>query len=271
MIVEMALRLAGALLLISAVAGAVFANGPEVGRVGNTVFPIASTDVRLIDLRVEADLKPDTFSTRLETDGCRVRCRYVLRNLTAEALTCEMGFVTWPDVGNFTAEQDGAPLPVAHLAATKVEWLRRLGIVIDSVLVYPLHIEPRGEIELVCTYDVGWTGGSTERSLAHHFQYIARPAALWAGTVEQAVFVFHLASWAPVFRGHAGTLPPPTGRKIEPEGYTWEGDALVWRYEDWEPDVDFYLSAYFDFTEERTARPGASSGAGAGPPSTDAW
>ena len=72
-----------------------------------------------------------------------------------------------------------------------------------------------------------------------HLTYHARPAALWAGRVEQAEIFFELDPIAALVLECGPQLGNCFSFSIAPPGYKWNTSGFGWSYRDWEPDSDF--------------------------------
>jgi hypothetical protein len=149
---------------------------------------------------------------------------------------------------NFRVEMNGRELPFRFEGLEKGRWAEIEMSPPDSLPVWEVTI-PRGEtVSLHMTYDVLWSGGADGSHLHREFSYRARPAALWAGVVEEAEvsFLFDELT-ARLLRCLPGSDGGCFRWKIEPEGYEWVPGGVRWHMAQWEPSRDFGIS--FDWYE----------------------
>jgi hypothetical protein len=104
-------------------------------------------------------------------------------------------------------------------------------------------IAPRDTVDLHVSYQVSLPTNADGGWETMGFAYMTRPAALWAGTVGQADFVFELMDDAWLLSCKSRYEPPYADIEIEPKGYTVDGNQVIWHYEDWEPDKDISFIA----------------------------
>lgn len=222
------------------------ANGPEIGRDAGTVFPLATDRIQLVS---------ELVMVRLPAEGGagRAECLYVLRNLTDERQSFEMAFLTgsshrqddpdnraYPDL-DLHVSRDRRELAVSMAALDRARWEPLIENPPDSIPVWSVAIEPRAEAALWINYGVGWSGGGDGRSRQRAFTYYAKPAAFWAGRIEQATIAFTLGDLAAKALSCLPDSATCLRRTIEPAGYRWTAGGLRWDLNDWEPAEDFRL------------------------------
>lgn len=233
-----------ALVLVTQAPGA-RANGPEIGRDAGTVFPLATDKIQLVSELVTLKL-PDGGAGRAE-------CNYVLRNLTDELQSFEMAFLTgssyrqdgpddraYPDL-DLHVSRERRELAVSMAALDRARWEPLIANPPDSIPVWNVVIEPRAEASLWISYGIGWSGGGEGRSRHRAFTYYAKPAAFWAGRIEQATIAFALGDLTAKVLSCLPDSATCVQRTIEPAGYRWTGGGLRWDLKDWEPAEDFRL------------------------------
>jgi hypothetical protein len=222
------------------------ANGAEVGRDAGMVFPVASDSVQLVAEYVNVQL-PTGWGEK-----GRVFCDYRLRNLASSRRDFEMAFVTNPPLSpepaayrgiyadaGFQVLLDGSPLEVRYAPVARGRWSDFVEGAPDSLPVWRVRLAPRATARLRMEYDVTWSGGADGGHSSTELTYHARPAALWAGRIEEAEIHFEMDPVAALVLECGPQLGECFGFSISPAGYTWYRDGFGWRFEDWEPETDF--------------------------------
>lgn len=240
-------RMLGSIILVLAtrVPGA-SANGPNIGRDAGTVFPLTTDRIQLVS---------EFVTVRLSAEGGAgsAECLYVLRNLTDEKQSFEMAFLTGSSYRQDDPENRASPaldlhvshgrreLVVSMAALDRARWEPLIANPPDSIPVWKVVIEPRADAALWISYGIGWSGGGEGRSHHQAFTYYAKPAASWAGRIEQATIVFALNSLTAKALACLPDSATCVQRTIEPAGYRWTDAGLRWDLNDWEPAEDFRL------------------------------
>jgi hypothetical protein len=240
-----------ALLAVIALTSPVSANGPEVIATGASLVPVQSSAVQLVREIVHVTL-PGSW----DQGGGNVDCRYWLRNETPTPATIQMAFVTgekrptFPDVvetfrdSRFSVRMAGQDVPVTMKAILTEDWSSVMDAPPDSLPVWEITIAANETAFVVIKYDVWWSGriaDSGDRDVPF-FRYNARPAALWAGPIEECDIVFSIDGInTGLLRclledGHCAKAV------IDPPGYDWRFDGIHWHFQHWEPDRDFDIS-----------------------------
>ena len=237
----------GAFLALLSPGHPAWANGPEIGRDAGAVFPLESPAVQLVYEDVTA-----TLSQGYEPGF--VVCIYGLRNLTDQAVSFEMSFVTnipgrWPGVvadqyrrAKFTAKFKGADLAVGIAPADSTKWTPFFGMPVDSLPVWTIDLGPREEATLRVSYLAEWSGGADGDSWGRYFEYLATAASLWAGPIEHARVTFVLGDLFVAALREMGEGSDRFKVQIEPADGKWSWNGVVWERANWEPDEDFRIS-----------------------------
>jgi hypothetical protein len=240
-----------AVALLGLAEGPGLANGPNVGRDAGMVFPVHNPVVQLVSERVVIQLPWNDGS-----DGS-ASCRYVLRNLSDAPQTFEMAFVTNPPFAadnptayrshysdaEFTVRQNGRDLMASYEPVDISAWATLVRGLPDSLPVWRVSIPPDTSTTLEMDYRIEWSGGADGSSISQYFRYQARPAALWAGTIDNAEVVFEVDVATMRLIDKHRDVDGCFELEVSPTGAIWEGNRLSWRFRDWEPseDPEFYL------------------------------
>lgn len=216
-------------------------NGPEVGFNAGGIFPLASTEVRLVEEFVTVPI-----------EGGAARCQYTLRNLGEAPVTITMGFVTnapWPRPGNpygaqyrashFEVFRDGKPIPVRLEALAKDTWTSFMAVPPDSLPVWSVDFGAREKVWLVIKYEVLPSGGCDGSLCSLDMTYYAAAARLWAGEVGYASIQFTFGRVAAILRQGIPDCSPYFRMDVSPPIHRETPGGITWEYRDWEPDTDF--------------------------------
>jgi hypothetical protein len=225
-------RLAGVitLLLLLLLALPAYADDGALGREGDTVYPLSESDVRMA--AEEVHLKVGVERTQVD-----VTFTFVNDGPAREIL---MGFPVGtpegehqgdPELHDFSAWVDGRRMAVKQEPQTA-----KGPAVVNSLgdaLRYPAWITwsvpfAAGQTRTVRnTYwgaNTHWSNGEVAAG------YILRTGATWKGAIGSAVITAELD----------GILPGQLFG-ISPTTFRWEGEKLVWRFQDLEPNQDIRL------------------------------
>jgi hypothetical protein len=243
-------------LAIGLLAANAFANGPNVGRDAGMVFPLRNDIVQLVFERVV--IKLASYASPYGRLGEAV-CTYELRNLSDTPQTFEMAFFTNRPfaatdrseyrrhymTAGFAVTQGALPLEVAYEPVDVSGWSPLYEGLPDSLPVWQVTIGPDTSTVLNMEYKIEWSGGADGESNGRYFRYHARPAALWAGTIDSAEIAFEIDDeTVQKIADHSGS-DPCFEEIVTPAGATWDGNQIVWRFADWEPEDDLYLEYRF--------------------------
>lgn len=248
--------MAACVLAVSLLAAKAIANGPNVGRDAGMVFPVRNDVVQLVSERVVIKLAP--YASPYARLGEAV-CTYELRNLSDTPQTFEMAFFTNRPfaatdrseyrrhymTAGFSVTEGARSLAVAYEPVDVSGWSPLYEGLPDSLPVWQVTIGPDTSTVLNMEYSVEWSGGADGESNSRYFQYHARPAALWAGTIDSAEIAFEIDDeTVRTIADHRGS-DPCFEEIVTPEGGNWDGNRIVWRFGDWEPENDLYLGYRF--------------------------
>jgi hypothetical protein len=229
------------IVLALGLSGAASANGPEIGFSAGGIFPLASTQVRLVEEFVTVPI-----------EGGAVHCQYTLKNLDEAPASVTMGFVTnapWPRPDNpygaqyraahFEVIRDGRSLPVRLEALDKDTWTSFMTVPPDSLPVWTLDFAPREKVRLSIRYDVLPSGGCDGSHCSLDMTYYAATARLWAGEVGYARIQFTFGRVAAILRQGIPDCSPYFRLEASPPFHRETPGGIAWEYRDWEPDTDF--------------------------------
>ena len=209
---------------------------PDTG--GNQIVPLSSHEIQLFRETVSVDLG--------NNDGW-VKCRYVLRNLSAEPVAFSIAFVRSDEMTekrgrNFRAWVEDRRADIRWMHADLDRWQAYAGGELDSLPVWELAIDAEDSVTVRCEYPVRfrhlWPGGAFS---LQYFSYHTKAAALWAGVIESAEFEIDLGDNWRYFFCNDPRQPPYITAEITPTGYHWNGRSLLWRFENWEPSEDIRI------------------------------
>jgi len=245
------------LLVSSAVA---FANGPEVGYDAGSVVPIHSRNIQLVSEDVTITIGGDV--------PARAVCQYMLKNLTPQPQTIQMGFLLGTQfsydaqgyanhyrAAGVRVERRGDTLtagdiPVRMEEIDSIRWKDLVPSPSDSLPVWEVKFGPSEVVNLTISYATSWSGWcNEERHCRFGITYYARPASLWAGSVENARITFRFDRFVTMLM--ACNPDPASCFQVSaaPVGFTRFPGGFVWEMRDWEPAEDFNVSA--EWTEPK--------------------
>jgi hypothetical protein len=113
----------------------------------------------------------------------------------------------------------------------------------DSLPAWNVSFGPYQEVYLKISYDTSWSGGCRGSECQFTMKYHAKPARLWAGSIESATiqFIFDTLTQALI------SCNPDNGKCLEltahPDGFEQSSRGFMWQLRNWEPDHDFELTA----------------------------
>lgn len=209
------------------------------------IFPVGTDSIQLVSEAVVIHLASGWRPGHTE-------CTYVLRNLATTAQSFEMAFVTGPPFAttpegyrqhyndaNFVVRLDDVPLQVSRAPVARGRWTHLVDSPPDSLPAWHLRMAAHATARLLMTYDISWSGGSDGGHTTTEFTYHARPAALWAGVIEEASIAFRLDPLATTILECGPQLGTCFSFSIHPSGYRWHAEGFSWEFENWEPMSDF--------------------------------
>ncbi len=236
------------------------ANGPEVSFDGSSLYPVDSRVIQLVSESVDLDLSQPTEGKQ------NARCVYVLRNPSDSTQRFTMAFVTrtlgWTaqylsefgtlQRGAFEVHQDGKRIPVRLLPGWSGAATVHGDNPPDSLPAWSLTIGPRSTSTIRMRYHVEWAGGGDEPG-AVYFTYFAKPAARWAGRIENATFRVRLGDAA--FMRRLRRADAPWNSTFTPAGFEWTAEGVAWCFRDWEPDSDLEIGIHWPSFYEAQSDP----------------
>jgi len=225
-----------ACLVLALPGGKATANGPRIGFSAGTIFPMASDSVQLAKETVVVKLS----DPRGMGEG-RVACKYYLRNLANSTQVLSMAFsvhgylddsTTYRHL-DFSVTAHGQELPVRFFKTDDPRWAPFVDWSGNTLPVWDLSLAPRELLQLEIRYQVFWAGDDE-----WNFKYNARPAALWAGKIEDAQVSFEFdMHTAQDIRRRPGD-PKHVEFAAHPDQYRWSGNRVIWEFQMWEPTDD---------------------------------
>jgi len=222
---------------------AALANDAAVGGSGAAIYPVGSTELRLVR---------ELVLFQEQGDSMLVTADLHFRNESARDLTVPVGFPArasggWegdPEVHDLGVWVDGEPAPVERVAVDPATTLDGWW---EEVFLFEVRFPARADVQVLHSYRL--TKGLDVVGTAFT-QYILRTGRGWAGSIGEARFVFRFARPPAGLKvGYAdrelalrdGGEP---GRRGRPAASYVAGPTptLELRFEDFEPAGDLWLS-----------------------------
>jgi len=172
-----------ATLLLTLASAPVHANDTAIGGSGAGVYPVETTAVRLVRELVVFQEVADSFSVTADLH---------FRNDTDKPITLQLGFPARtkvegdgdPDVHDLAVWVDGAPTTAHRVALTQDE---SVDIPWEEIFIFEARFPAKSDVQILHTYSLTTGGDSMGGRLT---QYIFQTGKGWAGTIDQARFVF---------------------------------------------------------------------------------
>lgn len=231
------LTVTAAVLLLICGPGIMWANDAPVKSVGKTIQPVNDVPVRMVSEEVRMALGPATAS---------VHGLFTLRNL-GKPDTIEVGFPRgWEgDLLNFTARNARIPEPyTVETLAQDPSYNEISGGELPWWKVFKVPFDSTGQTVVVeNTYSTNLRMAAGKYPSPTNdllFTYIMKTGALWKGNIEDALMTIHL-----------GRTPFEQVTSISPEGYTREGNSIVWHFRDFKPTANIEITIMQDVSFER--------------------
>jgi hypothetical protein len=192
-------------LLTALISTAGVANDTAIGGSGAGVYPIETSEVRLVRELVVFQEVSDSFSVTADLH---------FRNDTDQPLTLRLGFPARtkvegdgdPEVHDLAVWVDGEPVTAHRVALSQEE---SVDIPWEEIFIFEAPFPARAEVQILHTYSLTTGGDSMGGRLT---QYIFQTGAGWAGTIDQARFVFRFERPPMGLQMHyAGERLPPLG------------------------------------------------------------
>jgi len=224
-----------------------WADDCALGRLGETVYPVRNSSVRM---------EAEDVHLQLSVDGT-LHCRAVFQfvNESAEPQTILMGFPgeaeqredapgghprlhdfrTWVDGEEVGVKEERGLQPAGDRAASSSSWYT---FTPSSWYTFTVEFAPGESRCITNTYWARSTGWSNGEMMAG---YVLTTGALWAGTIGRATI--RLSLQEPLHPYHILSYRPASAH--------FEGNELVWQFCDFEPsrDIEVYMAP------EREMRP----------------
>lgn len=236
-------------MMMGILAAVVAASGTALGNVG--VFrgagqtPVVDkTDaVQLVEEEVTMRPREGTHpidASASNTDPMDFQCRFLLRNLTDEEVTLQVGFPLDTESGWSWKEEDAAELVEEFRFSARTNGgacvVRFVPFDRDrkfsKLFLWDMSFAPREEVELAVEYRMGgyfglgpcsaFTGGNLWTALddgdefslgiAEGHIYVTGTASCWAGEVERAVFRYHPQEFEDYLRARGAFEESPEER-----------------------------------------------------------
>lgn len=228
-----------------------WADSPAVTYDAGAIVPIDNRWVKLDSIDVDIRLAMDAPQGAV--------CTYVMTNVTRRRQTVDMAFVTrtprFDSNGDpaprewFRVLQDGAYRTV-RMRPVRRDFLDGEWFGVDSLPCWRITLAPGARTHLKMEYSISWSDsptGEDHDTAGEGFTYFAAPAARWAGKVDHAVFRFHLGG--PGTIGRLQRSDAPWKVHLDPAGFRWLDDGLVWEFRNWEPNCDLSISVDDDWAD----------------------
>jgi hypothetical protein len=225
-------------------ADAALANGPEIGWNAGTIIPVASQTVQLVSESVLVCLPSSLINSEGSTLAVgTAECSCVLRNLSASPQEFEMSFLesgpsrSYREPG-FRVLVDNHPVHMSLAKTDRARWSRFEPHPPDSLPVWKVSINSLQEATVIIHFLVSWSGSNGYL----YFRYYARPAALWADSIEYALIEFRIDETRA--EGVLGAEWQCTKRRVEPAGHNLTPTGVLWALSNWEPASDFLIGLH---------------------------
>jgi hypothetical protein len=239
---------------------AALANGMEIGFDAGSAVPLQSQNIQLVSEGVTITIGGDV--------PARAVCEYTLKNLTTQPQTIQMGFLLGSrysyDARGYADHYRAAgvrvmrwgdtltagDLPVRMEEWDSIHWKDLVPFPSDSLPVWEVKFGPSEIVHLTISYATSWSGScNEERHCRFGITYYARPASLWAGSIEKATITFRFDKFVTLLM--ACNPDPASCFQVSatPAGFTRFTGGFVWEMRDWEPAEDFNVSV--EWTEPK--------------------
>ncbi len=218
----------GVMLLLLAFPGSVAADDAVLGRIGEAVQPIHSSQVRM----VEEDVYIKVYPTR-----CEVTATFRFRN-DGPGTSILVGF---PE-GSLNGDEPGVDTTLHEFSATvdgqPVQVIREVGLQPDqnpraydypSWLTWEMQFSAGQTREVRNTY---WVTNSYDSQGWVETGYVMTTGSLWHGPIGRAKLTVELMD-----------IRPSQLVGAFPGDFRFDGDLLVWEWQDIEPTTDLRLVA----------------------------
>lgn len=208
----------------------IYADDTNLGRTPDGVFPLQENDVIMESEEITVDLEKNN-----------VNCVFVFHN-TGSSKNVYMGFpgqleglnheninVVDLQIRNFKTFINGKGLPVAREKSLKKDTLVNLHMQdYSEFFTFTVPFQTNETITVRNTYDFTPTYDSIGNVYGG---YVVETGAMWKGKIGSAKVTFKL-----------GNMKPYQIEKLNPGGFRFEGNALVWERNDFEPKYNLQVT-----------------------------
>lgn len=217
----------GLILFLLLLGSRAYADDTSLGRTPEGVFPINEQDVVMESEEITVDMEKRS-----------VECSFVFHNTGADKNVL-MGFPGKGDhdpgdnltnqvnleIKKFKAYINGKELTVTHEKTDdgkNAEYSHELGY--SEYFTFTVPFKADGKVTVKNTY----LYSPTYDSMGSIFTgYVLKTGAMWKAAIGSAKITFRL-----------GVIKPYHIRQMEPGGFKFEGNALVWERKEFEPEYD---------------------------------
>lgn len=208
----------------------IYADDTNLGRTPDGVFPLQENDVIMEAEEITVDLEKNS-----------VECIFVFHN-TGKKKSVYMGFpgqleglnheninVVDLEIRNFKTFINGKKLPVTREKSIKKDTLEHLNMqAYSEFFTFNVPFEADESITIRNTYDFTPTYDSIGNVYSG---YVLETGAMWKGTIGSAKVTFKL-----------GNIKPYNIEKLNPGGFKFEGNTLVWERNNFEPKYNLKVT-----------------------------
>ena len=207
----------------------IYADDTNLGRTPDGVFPLQENDVIMEAEEITVDLEKNS-----------VECIFIFHN-TGKKKSVYMGFpgqlglkhentnAVDLRVRNFITYIKGKEVPVTREKSIKRDTLERLNMQdYNEFFTFTVPFEADERIIIRNTYDFMPTYDSIGNVYSG---YVLETGAMWKDTIGSAKVIFKL-----------GNIKPYQIVKLNPGGFKFEGNTLVWERKDFEPKYNLQVT-----------------------------
>lgn len=208
----------------------VYADDTNLGRTPDGIFPLQENDVIMESEEITVDLEKN-----------KVECVFVFHN-TGKKKNVYMGFpgqlsglnhenvnVVNLNIKNFKTFVKGKELPVAHEKNIEKNALKNLNMQdYSEFFTFTIPFQENEKITVRNTYDYTPTHDSIGNVYGG---YVLETGAMWKGNIGSAKVIFKL-----------GNIKPYQIEKLNPGGFKFKGNTLVWERNDFEPKYNLSIT-----------------------------
>jgi hypothetical protein len=206
----------------------VYADDTSLGRTPEGVFPIKESDVVMEAEDITVDLEKNT-----------VECSFLFHN-TGKSKNVYMGFpgkvynqedgltdVANLELSNFKTFVKGKELAVKHEKADRDNTVKTNELIYSEYFTFTVPFNADEKINVKNTYKFTPSNNSIGQVFSG---YVLKTGAMWKGKIGTAKITFKL-----------GNIKPYEIEELQPEGFKFAKDTLVWERSNIEPDYDLRI------------------------------